>query len=345
MTHRPVLHHAVADWLPRRSWHANRWRPDELWSHKDGQRISVVIPARNEERTIGDIVATVRHCLMSAVPLVDELIVVDSRSTDTTAATAAAAGATVVAQDDVLPELEPMSGKGDALWKGLAASTGDLVAFVDGDLRDFSATFVTGLLGPLLTVPGVGYVKGFYQRPLTDGGGVDRDGGGRVTELVARPLLDLFWPELAGFVQPLAGEYAGRRDVLVRVPFVADYGVEVGHLIDLLRIGGLDALGQVDLGVRLHRHQPNHRLGRMSAQILLTVLSRLETAGRLTGATPPSTTLAQFLGAAEDDRDDGDNRDDRAPAVALPELGRRLVLTHVSPVERPPLTTVAEAVP
>ncbi|MDQ3785795.1 MAG: glucosyl-3-phosphoglycerate synthase [Actinomycetota bacterium] len=339
MTHRPVLHHAVVDWLPRRSWHADQWTADELLSHKDGQRISVVIPAQNEERTIGHIVTTVCRSLMSTIPLVDELIVVDSRSTDATAATAAAAGATVVAQDDVLPELEPMSGKGEALWKGLAASTGDIVAFVDGDLRDFSATFVTGLLGPLLTEPGVGYVKGFYQRPLADGGGVDRDGGGRVTELVARPLLDLYWPELAGFVQPLAGEYAGRRDVLTRLPFVVDYGVEVGHLIDLLHIRGLDALGQVDLGVRLHRHQPNHCLGRMSAQILLTVLSRLENAGRLTGATPPSTTLAQFLGADADD----DRSPDGTPGLDLPELGRKLVLTHVSPEERPPLTTVAEA--
>lgn len=339
MTDRPVLHHAVADWLPRRTWHADQWRADALLSHKDGQRISVVIPARNEERTIGHIVATVSHDLMSTVPLVDELIVVDSRSTDTTAATAAAAGATVVAQDDVLPELEPMSGKGDALWKGLAASTGDIVAFVDGDLRDFSSAFVTGLLGPLLTEPCLGYVKGFYERPLADGGGVERDGGGRVTELVARPLLDFYWPELAGFVQPLAGEYAGRRDVLTRVPFVTDYGVEVGHLIDLLHARGLDALGQVNLGVRLHHHQPNHCLGRMSAQILLTVLKRLENAGRLIDAAPPSTTLAQFLG---EDVDDDRGTDGRA-ALHLPELGRRLVLTHVSPEERPALSTVVEA--
>lgn len=330
----PVLHQAVADWLLRRSWHAAQWSPDVLAARKDGRRISVVIPARNEERTIGAIVATVHDCLMRTVPLVDELIVVDSRSTDTTAATAAAAGATVIGQDDVLPMLEPMSGKGDALWKGLAASTGDIVAFVDGDLRDFSAHFVTGLLGPLLTDPGVGYVKGYYQRPLIDGGGVDRDGGGRVTELVARPLLDFFWPELAGFVQPLAGEYAGRRDVLTRVPFVVDYGVEVGHLIDLLHTQGLDALGQVDLGLRLHRHQANHRLGHMSAQILLTVLNRLERAGRVTGAVPPSTTLAQFLDDPDVDGDGG-----------LPGFGRRLVLTQVSPAERPPLHTVQRARP
>lgn len=333
------LSDAVADWLPRRTWRSDQWRAGALATRKDGQRISVVIPARNEERTIGAIVTTVCQCLMRTVPLVDELIVVDSRSTDTTAATAAEAGATVVAQDDVLPALEPMNGKGDALWKGLAASTGDIVAFIDGDLRDFSAHFVTGLLGPLLTHPGVSYVKGFYQRPLVDGGGVDRDGGGRVTELVARPLLDFYWPDLAGFVQPLAGEYAGRRDVLAGVPFVVDYGVEVGHLIDLLHACGLDALGQVDLGVRLHRHQSNHRLGHMSAQILLTVLNRLENTGRVIGATPPSTTLAQFL------TDDEPATGSDAGGGQVAGLGRRLVLTRVSLAERPPLTTVEQAQP
>jgi glucosyl-3-phosphoglycerate synthase len=317
------LRTAIDDWLPRRSYRATQWQPNELAELKSGQRVSVVIPARDEERTVGTIVATVRHALMERTKLVDEVIVVDSRSQDRTAAVAEAAGATVIRQDDVLPGLEPMSGKGEALWKGLAASTGDLVAFVDGDLHHFSPHFVTGLLGPLLTEPNVSYVKGFYHRPLTQGSDVDAEGGGRVTELVARPLLNLFWPRLAGMIQPLAGEYAGRRDVLVRLPFVTHYGVEIGHLIDLLDLCGLDALGQVDLGVRRHRHQSTHQLGVMASQILLTVIDRLARGGQLTDPVV-STTLAQFR---------------RGTSVS--GVDRDIVVTPLSVMERPPLATLA----
>lgn len=308
---------AVAGWMDGRSYHGTRWCPEDLCARKDGQCVSVVIPARNEETTVGSIVATIRRHFVERLPLVDELIVVDSRSTDRTAAVAAAAGATVVGQDDVLAGLDPMTGKGEALWKGLAASSGDLVVFIDGDLRDFSEHFVTGLLGPLLTEPAVCYVKGFYRRPLERGDWVEADGGGRVTELLARPLLNLFWPELSGFVQPLAGEYAGRRSALVQVPFVADYGVEVGHLIDLLDLCGLDGLAQVNLGVRRHRHQSTHSLGVMSGQILLTVLDRLQRSGRF--PIPPSMTLTQFRGGRSTDGGPGP------------------VHTELSLAERPPL--------
>ena len=221
---------------------------------------------------------------MDRVPLVDELIVVDSRSTGGTAQVARAAGAEVVSQDAMTRGLPRLTGKGDALWAGLAASSGDLVAFVDGDLRDFSPHFVTGLLGPLLVDPSVEFVKGFYHRPLAVPGGTDPDGGGRVTELVARPLLNLFWPYLAGFVQPLAGESAGRREVLERVPFVSGYGVETGLLVDLLHDVGLDALAQVDLGTRAHRHQSLRDLSGMATQILAAALAR---AGVPTEVTEP----------------------------------------------------------
>jgi len=318
-----ALRIAMDDWLPRRSYRAARWRPEELAASKGGRRVSVVIPARDEEQTVGTIVATVRHALMERAALVDEVIVVDSRSRDRTAAVAEAAGATVVHQDDVLPGLEPMSGKGEALWKGLAASTGDFVAFIDGDLHDFSPHFVTGLLGPLLTEPNMSYVKGFYHRPLTQGSDVDTEGGGRVTELVARPLLNLFWPRLAGMIQPLAGEYAGRRDVLVRLPFVTHYGVEIGHLIDLLDLCGLDALAQVDLGERRHRHQSTHQLGVMASQILLTVFDRLARDGRLTDPLL-STALAQFR---------------RGSSVS--GVDRDIVLTPLSVLERLPLATLS----
>ncbi|WP_024874279.1 glucosyl-3-phosphoglycerate synthase [Saccharomonospora piscinae] len=318
-----ALSSRVRTWLRRRSRRADDWTAHELAAAKRGRTVSVVIPARDEQETVGQIVRTVRTALVEDAPLVDEVLVVDSRSRDDTARVAAEAGARVVAQDAVLRPLPGMHGKGEALWKGLAATSGELVVFVDGDLYDFTAGYVIGLLGPLLTDPGVDYVKGFYQRPLVDGVHTDADGGGRVTELVARPLLNMYWPDLAGFVQPLAGEYAGRREVLESIPFVTHYGVEVAHLIDLLRWRGLDALAQVDLGMRTHRHQSTQALGRMAGQIMLTVMDRLERSGRLVADEAPSPLLAQFRRSPL-----GDGAD------------RELVVTDLAVRERPPLRTV-----
>ncbi|WP_232534303.1 glucosyl-3-phosphoglycerate synthase [Plantactinospora sp. KBS50] len=290
---------------------------------KGETRVSVVLPARNEATTVGPIVSTIRRYLVQDVPLVDEVIVVDSRSRDDTVAVATAAGARVVSQDRMTRGLPRLAGKGDALWCGLAAASGDVVAFVDADLREFSPHFITGLLGPLLTDPSVAFVKGFYHRPLIGAAGVEQDGGGRVTELMARPLFNLFWPELAGFIQPLAGEYAGRRAVLEQVPFVSGYGVETALLIDLFDLVGLDGLAQVDLGERLHRHQDTEALGRMSAQILYTAWSRLHRQGRVADPLPPTGLLTQFRrGAAAQER---------------PHLSREVVVTDVSVQERPPL--------
>ncbi|MEC3976682.1 glucosyl-3-phosphoglycerate synthase [Amycolatopsis sp. H20-H5] len=314
----------VGSWLARRSSRAGDWSAAELVAAKRGMRVSVVIPARNEEATVGAIVTAIRTQLAEALPLVDEILVVDSHSTDRTAEVAASAGADVVAQDDVFPGLDGLAGKGEALWKGVAATTGDIVVFVDGDLYDFTCDYVTGLLGPLLTDPSVAYVKGFYHRPLVGKHGTEADGGGRVTELVARPLLNMYWPELAGFVQPLAGEYAGRREVLESIPFVANYGVEVGHLIDLLELRGLDALAQVDLGHRVHRHQSTQALGRMAGQIMLTLVDRLERYGRLVSAHPPATLLAQFQRGGSGDG-----------------VERELVLTDLTCAQRPPLVSLA----
>ncbi|WP_249998097.1 glucosyl-3-phosphoglycerate synthase [Actinoplanes sp. M2I2] len=314
----------VEAWATYRTGNANQWTAAELAATKK-DRVSVVIPARNEQDTIGDIVSVIRRDLIERVQLVDEIVVVDSRSTDATAMLARAAGARVVAQDDMTRGLPRMEGKGDALWSGLAASTGDIVAFVDGDLRDFSSTFVTGLVGPLVTNRSVEFVKGFYHRPLVGATSVEVDGGGRVTELSARPLINLFWPELAGFVQPLAGEYAGRRHTLESIPFVSGYGVEIAMLIDLLDLVGLDALAQVDLGERHHRHQTIDALGRMSAQIMVTAWSRLHRHGLATTPVPPTTLLTQFQRGGED---------------ALPHLNRQVVVSDVSVDERPPLVTV-----
>ncbi|MEV0597480.1 glucosyl-3-phosphoglycerate synthase [Nonomuraea cavernae] len=285
----------VQEWYGPHTSTAAEWPLDALLLAKGTTTVSVVLPARDEERTVGDIVRVIRRDLVERTPLVNEILVVDSNSTDATAARAAAAGARVVAQDAVLSQLPPLTGKGEALWKGLAATSGDIVVFVDADLRDFGAHFVTGLLGPLLVDPDIQFVKGAYERPFTGADGVARrGGGGRVTELVARPLLNMFWPELAGFAQPLGGEYAGRRAILEQVPFVTEYGVEFGLLVDLLELAGLDALAQVDLGTRAHTHQSTTALGRMAGQILQTAWSRLERQGRLFAAEPPAHTLLQF---------------------------------------------------
>ncbi|MCF3106870.1 glucosyl-3-phosphoglycerate synthase [Streptomyces roseoverticillatus] len=264
----------VERWLAERSWSAADRPLDVLLAAKrdSGTTVSVVLPALNEEPTVGAIVEVIRRELMSdAVPLVDELVVIDSGSTDRTAEVAAAAGARVVHRDEVLPGLPALPGKGEVLWRSLLATTGDVVCFVDADLREFSADFVSGIVGPLLTDPGVQFVKAMYDRPLGEAAGQ----GGRVTELVARPLLNLHWPQLAGFVQPLGGEYAARRSLLERLPFPVGYGVELGLLVDALHTVGLDALAQVDVGVRKHRHQDGQALGRMAAAIYRTAQLRL----------------------------------------------------------------------
>ncbi|MFF3613722.1 glucosyl-3-phosphoglycerate synthase [Streptomyces sp. NPDC002580] len=263
----------VENWLSTRSWSLTDRPLHKLMAAKrvSGSTVSVVLPALDEEETVGEIVAIIRHDLMQQVPLVDEIVVVDSGSTDRTSAVAAAAGARVVHRDDILPRIPAVPGKGEVLWRSLLVTSGDIVCFVDADLREFSSDFVTGIVGPLLTDPGVDLVKAMYDRPL--GGATGQ--GGRVTELMARPLLNMHWPQLAGFVQPLGGEYAARRSLLERLPFPVGYGVELGMLVDALHLVGLDALAQVDVGVRKHRHQDGQALGRMAAAIYRTAQLRL----------------------------------------------------------------------
>jgi glucosyl-3-phosphoglycerate synthase len=236
---------------------------------------------------------------METVPLVDEVVVVDARSDDGTARLATEAGAVVHQELDILPNLEPLGGKGDALWKSLFVTKGDLIVFIDSDIREFNSRFVTALLGPLLMDEGIQYVKAFYERPLRDAEELLPSGGGRVTELVARPFLNLFFPELAAFIQPLAGEYAGTREVLESVPFFSGYGVELGLLIDMVERCGLDGVAQVDVDRRIHRNQPMHELSRMSFEILQTAMRRLASTGRIELRTELSHVLHQFRNLGE----------------------------------------------
>lgn len=281
-------------WFDRRTSAAAQWPVDRLLAAKGATRIDVILPALNEEATVGSIVEIVRQELMSSdVPLVDDLIVVDTDSSDATARRAADAGARVVSSREVLPTIPLERGKGEAMWRGLAASGGDLVVFVDADLRSFTADYVTGLLGPLLLDEGVHLVKAVYDRPLVAGDVRIAAGGGRVTEILARPLINALWPDLAGVAQPLSGEYAMRRSLLETLPMPCGYGVEIGLLVDTYRAVGLDGIAQVDLGVREHRHQDATRLSRMSAQILHAALTRSDPEGAVY-RPPTDPTLPEF---------------------------------------------------
>lgn len=264
-----------------------------------GLTVSVVIPARNEVATVGEVVGALHRALLAEVGLLDEIVVVDADSTDGTASAARAAGARVVRQSDVLPGAGTSLGKGEALWKGLAATTGDLVVFVDADILDIGPRFVVGLLGPLLVEDGVRFTKASYDRPIRVGNQVHPSGGGRVTELLARPVLATFWPDLAWLAQPLAGEYAGDRELFESLPFVRGYGVELALLIDILAMHGARAIRQVDLGRRAHDHQDLAALGRMATEILHVVTDRLEHQGRLTPSARGATALLQPMRDAD----------------------------------------------
>lgn len=270
---------------------------DELARRKreQGTTVSVVIPARDEAATVGDVAGTLKRTLLDEVGLVDELVVVDADSVDRTGDVARAAGARVVRQAEVLPEAGTGPGKGEALWKGLAASHGDLVVFVDADILDIGPRFVVGLLGPLLTDPTIAFTKATYDRPLQVGDDLQPTGGGRVTELLARPLIASFWPELAWLTQPLSGEYAGRRSLLEDLPFIRGYGIELAMLVDIAERCGPEVIAQVDLGRRIHDHQDLAALGRMATEILHVAMDRLARQGRLVLTDPLATSLLQPL--------------------------------------------------
>ena len=313
----------VAAWFDSATSVAATWTQPQLAAAKGDTTVSVVLPALNEQGTVGAIVTQIREHLMSPAPyaVVDEILVLDSGSTDATAQVADEAGATVRHRDDVLPSIPPGVGKGEAMWRAVATTDGDLVVFIDADLLSFTPEYVTGLLGPLFADPTIELVKAVYERPYVDGDTVVQAGGGRVTELVARPLLNLHWPELAGVIPPLAGEYAARRSLLEQLPFPCGYGVEMAILVDTLNMRGLDSIAQVDLGVRQHRHHDERRLGRMAAEILRTAFVRLDHEGRVRLGHDLGPDLNQF---------------DRGPE------GFSATAHPISAEERPPLITVPE---
>jgi glucosyl-3-phosphoglycerate synthase len=248
---------------------------------KQGLTISLGLPALNEAETVGNIIRVVKEKLVDEIRLLDEVVLIDSGSTDDTVRIATDMGIPVVVHQEILPDLGSYRGKGEALWKSLFVLRGDIIAWVDTDIKNFYPGFVYGLLGPLLREPEIHYVKGFYRRPLRLEGKLVAEGGGRVTELTIRPLFNLFYPELSGMIQPLAGECAGRRLALERVPFFTGYGVETGLLIDLFDEFGLGGIAQVDLEERIHRNQPLAALSQMSFAILQVVMQRLEEKNRI----------------------------------------------------------------
>jgi glucosyl-3-phosphoglycerate synthase len=301
-----------------RAWHHSNtfghdeYPPERLAAERECS-VSVCLPARNEARTIGAILEALMP--LQARGVLDQIVVVD-HSIDGTAEIARALGAEVHAQDDLMPELGPVLGKGDAMWRALPILTGEVICFLDADSEQFGAHFACGVLGPVLCRSEISFVKGFYRRPFRIGETTVPDGGGRVTELTARPLLNLFYPDLAAIRQPLAGEIAARRDLLERLPFTSGYGVDIGLLIDAYTVAGLDAIAQVDLDVRQNAHQPLHDLGPMAYAVLQAVAVRLEREGRLRGPLP-----ATFAGGAAD-------QPHAAPA---------------EPIERPPLRSLRAA--
>ncbi len=288
---------------------------------RQGLRISVGLPTLNEEATIAKVIRIIRARLMTRYPLVDELVVIDSDSQDRTREIAEAEGVPVHIHPRVLPEYGTYRGKGEALWKSLHVLTGDIVVWVDTDVTNIHPKFVYGIVGPLLLRPEISFVKAFYRRPINVAGELQATGGGRVTELSARPILNLFFPELSGIIQPLSGEQGGRRTLLEQLPFFTGYGVETGLLIDVLRTSGLSSISQVDMKQRIHRNQSLFALSKMSFEILQVALRR----------------VSEARGVLWEDANS-------SMKLISPEDGDRfhLALEDIAVVERPPIVTIPE---
>lgn len=285
------------EWLQKNTFHHSDFRDlNRLIQEKEklGVKISLCIPTLNEEATIGKEIVVFKSELITRYPLIDEFAVIDSGSTDKTREVSASFGADVYLSRDILPDLGEKRGKGENLWKAVYQLTGDIIVYIDADIKNIHPRFVYGLVAPLIYRPEIKYVKAFYERPLAFSQGIRPSGGGRVTEILIRPLFSLFFPELTGMIQPLSGEYAVRRDVLEAIPFPIGYGVETSHLIDVYQKWGLDAFGQTDLDQRVHRNQSTRDLAKMAFGIQHTFLLRLKALGIFKDLPNLGSTLFQF---------------------------------------------------
>jgi len=284
-------------WLKNNTFHHSHFSDlESLVNEKQKQKlkISLCIPTLNEEKTIGKEIVIFKSELMSRNPLVDELAVIDSGSKDKTQEIASSFGADVYLAKDILPHLGEKRGKGENLWKAIYQLKGDIIVYIDADIKNIHPRFVYGLVAPLILRKEIKYVKAFYDRPLASSSGIRPSGGGRVTEILIRPLFSLFFPELSGIIQPLSGEYAVRREVLEQIPFPIGYGVETSHLLDVYQKWGLKAFGQTDLDQRVHRNQETRDLGKMAFGILQTFLSRMQSLNLIKEIPEMSTILRQF---------------------------------------------------
>jgi len=287
----------INSWLKHNTFHHGAFwdlQPMVAEKQKQGLTISLCIPTLNEEKTIGKEVVIFKSELMNRYPLLDEIAIIDSGSEDRTLEVAKSFGADVYLSADILPDVGFKRGKGENLWKAIHQLKGDIIVYVDADIKNIRPRFVYGLVAPLIYRPEIKYVKAFYERPLAYSTGTRPSGGGRVTEILVRPLFSLFFPELTALIQPLSGEYAVRRDVLQSIPFPIGYGVETAHLIDVWYKHGLEAFGQTDLDQRVHRNQPTRDLGKMSFGILQTFLRRVEDLGILKDLPELHQALRQF---------------------------------------------------
>jgi glucosyl-3-phosphoglycerate synthase len=314
----------IEKWLDKNTYHHG-----EFWDilalvkekEKKGLKISLCIPTLNEEKTIGKELVIFKSELMDRYPLIDELAVIDSGSSDKTREVAAAFGADVYLSADILPNQGFKRGKGENLWKAIYQLKGDIICYVDADIKNIHPRFCTGLVAPLIYRDEMQYVKAFYDRPLAFSQGIRPSGGGRVTEILVRPLFSLFFPELTAIIQPLSGEYAVRREVLEKIAFPIGYGVETSHILDVYKEYGLDAFGQCDLDQRVHRNQTTLDLGKMSFGILQSILNRLENFGMVDRLPEMSNFYRQFQ--AQENRYEQVVREiveeERPPMIQIPE--------------------------
>jgi len=315
-------------WLKKNTYHHSDFKDiKSLVAEKEkrGLKISLCIPTLNEEKTIGKEVVLFKSELVTKFPLLDEIAVIDSGSEDSTCEVAANFGALVYRSAEILPDLGFKKGKGENLWKAVYQLNGDIIVYIDADIKNIRPHFVYGLIGPLLFRPEVSYVKAFYDRPLVFSQGIRPSGGGRVTEILVRPLFSLFFPELAALIQPLSGEYAVRREVLEAIPFPVGYGVETSHLIDVYRRWGMNAFAQTDLDRRIHRNQETRALGRMAFGILQTFLTRMNKLGIVSEWPDMTSILLQFQAAgAEFEQIEYDiPEDERPPMIDIPAYRER----------------------